>query len=925
MVEGDAPESDKDEPLRADIRLLGRKLGEVVRDQEGGEIFALIESVRQTSLRFHRDEDAGARDELDQMLTTLSRHGAIQTIRAFSYFSHLANIAEDQHHIRRNRAHRIAGTEPRDGSLALALKRVTEAGITADEVAVALGSALVSPVLTAHPTEVRRKSTLEREREIAALLAERDRGQMAPDEITDNEERLERAILTLWQTSILRRSRLGVPDEVNNALAYYDYTFLGELPRLYHDLEEALGRSVNGGLPPFFRMGSWIGGDRDGHPFVTDEVMETAFGMQSEKILSHYIDEVSELAQELSLDERLVSVSNEVAALAHDADDRSPHRQGEPYRRALIGVNNRLEATRRAFDLANGSGGGANGALNRGGNGAKPYPGATAFADDLTAVHRSLSANGSARLADGRLRNLRRAADVFGFHLATLDMRQNSDVHERVVADLLQQAGVEANYLALGEDERVAVLSAELSHPRLLVSPYLDYSELTTKELAILRQAVAMRARYGEAAIENAIISKADAPSDVLEVAVLLKEVGLMRPTDRTLALNIVPLFETIADLRAGPAIMDALFSLPAYQPLLASRGRLQEVMLGYSDSNKDGGFLTSRWEVFKAEAALVEVFARHDVHLRLFHGRGGSVGRGGGPSYEAIVAQPSGAVAGAIRITEQGEVVTGKYSNPELGRRNLEAIVAATLEATMLPGAAGDAPERYIEAVDVLSQHAFETYRALVYDTDGFEDYFWSATVIDEIANLNIGSRPASRKNSRAIEDLRAIPWVFSWSQCRVMLPGWYGFGSATDAFVDERGQEGLDLLREMAREWPFFHTLLSSLDMVLSKTDLAIASRYAELVPNAALRREVFARLREEHDLSQAMLLTITERETLLADNPLLARSIRNRFPYLDPLNHLQVELLRRHRSGDTDERVIHGINLTINGIAAGLRNSG
>ena len=925
MVEGDAPESDKDEPLRADIRLLGRKLGEVVRDQEGGEIFALIESVRQTSLRFHRDEDAGARDELDQMLTTLSRHGAIQTIRAFSYFSHLANIAEDQHHIRRNRAHRIAGTEPRDGSLALALKRVTESGITADEVAAALGSALVSPVLTAHPTEVRRKSTLEREREIAALLAERDRGQMAPDEITDNEERLERAILTLWQTSILRRSRLGVPDEVNNALAYYDYTFLGELPRLYHDLEEALGRSVNGGLPPFFRMGSWIGGDRDGHPFVTDEVMETALGMQSEKILSHYIDEVSELAQELSLDERLVSVSNEVAALAHDADDRSPHRQGEPYRRALIGVNNRLEATRRAFDLANGSGGGANGALNKGGNGAKPYPGATAFADDLTAVHRSLSANGSARLADGRLRNLRRAADVFGFHLATLDMRQNSDVHERVVADLLQQAGVEANYLALGEDERVAVLSAELSNPRLLVSPYLDYSELTTKELAILRQAVAMRARYGEAAIENAIISKADAPSDVLEVAVLLKEVGLMRPTDRTLALNIVPLFETIADLRAGPAIMDALFSLPAYQPLLASRGRLQEVMLGYSDSNKDGGFLTSRWEVFKAEAALVEVFARHDVHLRLFHGRGGSVGRGGGPSYEAIVAQPSGAVAGAIRITEQGEVVTGKYSNPELGRRNLEAIVAATLEATMLPGAAGDAPVRYIEAVDVLSQRAFETYRALVYDTDGFEDYFWSATVIDEIANLNIGSRPASRKNSRAIEDLRAIPWVFSWSQCRVMLPGWYGFGSATDAFVDERGQEGLDLLREMAREWPFFHTLLSSLDMVLSKTDLAIASRYAELVPNAALRREVFARLREEHDLSQAMLLTITERETLLADNPLLARSIRNRFPYLDPLNHLQVELLRRHRSGDTDERVIHGINLTINGIAAGLRNSG
>lgn len=909
---------DKDAPLREDIRLLGRVLGETVRGQEGGEIYTLIERVRQTSLRFHRGEDPGARAELEGILKDLSRHGTIQTIRAFSYFSHLANVAEDQHHIRRSRAHLTASSEPRNGSLRRTLKRLAAEGIDKERLEETFTDALISPVLTAHPTEVRRKSTLEREREIAALLAARDRGHLSPDELVENEAALERAVLTLWQTSILRRNRLGVEDEVTNGIAYYDYTFLSELPRLYAALEDDLAKAdpewEGVELPSFFRMGSWIGGDRDGHPFVTAEVLREALARQSNRILSHYVEQTQRLALELSLDERIVSVSEEVAALAERSDDVSPHRQGEPYRRALVGISARLDATCKVLGESDGA------PLPR-----EAYASAEAFLADLDAIDKSLRANGSARLAQGRLRHLRRAVKVFGFHLASLDLRQNSDVHARVLAELLAGAGVAENYEALSEEARLELLARELRTPRLLCSPFLDYSAETAKELDILRTAALMRTRYGAKSIVNYVISKADAASDVLEVAVLMKEVGLARPAGPSLDLNIVPLFETIADLRAGPTIMDQLFQLPIYAPLLDSRDRLQEVMLGYSDSNKDGGFLTSRWEVFKAETAMVDVFARNGVKLRMFHGRGGSVGRGGGPSYEAILSQPAGSVHGTIRITEQGEVITGKYSNAEVGRRNLEALAAATLEATLLPHDGNDTRPEFIAAMDELSASAFRTYRSLVYETENFEDYFWSSTVIGEIANLNIGSRPASRTNSRAIEHLRAIPWVFGWAQCRVMLPGWYGFGSAISAYLDAHGEKGLSELQTMAREWAFFRVLLSNLDMVLSKTDMAIASRYAELVKDKGLREEVFGRIRAEWQTTVSMLLKVTGYPELLGSNPLLARSIRNRFPYLDPMNHLQIELLKRHRAGDEDDRVIHGINLTINGIAAGLRNSG
>ncbi len=913
--------ADKDQPLRYDIRLLGRILGETIRSQEGERVFDLVEHIRQCSIRFHRDEDEAARRELESTLSSLPPEQTIRIIRAFGYFSHLANLAEDQHHIRRTRAHAMAASAPREGTMVYALARARDAGVARARLQAFFDSALISPVLTAHPTEVRRKSSIDREMEVAQLLAERDRMLFTPDELAANRKALRRAVLTLWQTSVLRKTRLRVVDEVANGLSYYDYTFLRELPRFYAELEDRLGTidpSWDGvPVPSFLRMGSWIGGDRDGNPFVTAEILREALRLQSRRALGFYLEELHALGGELSIDGRNHGVSLELRALAERSPDRSPHRQDEPYRRAISGMYARLAATAWSLDRLE--------APRHAVGDAPPYGTAAELGADLKTIFDSLAANGSLPVARGRLRALSRAVDVFGFHLAAIDLRQNADVHERVLAELFSGAGTGVRYRELDEDARVALLLDELKTARPLASRFLAYSDETKAELAILADAEAAHRRYGAAAVPNYVISKADGVSDVLEVAVLLKESGLLRPRDGVLAVDIVPLFETIDDLRRCGPVMDRLLAIPAYARLLEGRGRTQEVMLGYSDSNKDGGFLTSNWELYKAQRALVEVFAKHGVRLRLFHGRGGSVGRGGGPSYQAILAQPHGAVQGSIRVTEQGEVIAAKYSNPEVGRRNLEILAAATLEATLLQADQPAARPAFTQAMEELSGHAYRAYRSLVYETEGFERFFWESTVIGEIANLNIGSRPASRKNSRRIEDLRAIPWVFSWSQCRLMLPGWYGFGAAVRNWIATRPKDGLDLLRAMHREWPFFRTLLSNMDMVLAKSDIAIASRYAELVSDAELRAAVFARLRAEWQGTIDALLAVTGQRSLLEPNPLLARSIRNRFPYLDPLNHVQIALLRRHRAGATDAAVQQGIHLSINGIAAGLRNSG
>jgi len=920
LISAPADISSKDLPLRDDVRLLGRILGDTLREQEGEASFQLIENVRRAAISFRKTQDDRDRVQLEKILDGLSTSETLVVVRAFSYFSQLSNIAEDLHHNRRHRAHLKAGSTPKDGSLPLALDRVDKKQIDKKTMQAFLDSALISPVLTAHPTEVQRKSILDCQLIISRLLSNRDRMDMTPDDLADNENALRRFILILWQTRMLRTEKLNVRDEIKNGLEFYRYTFLSEIPKIYANLERKLearfGDDIN--IPPLLRVGSWIGGDRDGNPFVTHDVMLDAVQQHSALALEHFLNETHIMGTRLSLSDRLCDVSDELRKLSEASPDKASNRSDEPYRRALILIYSRLSATAKQLGhkLAQ---------LRPVDENATPYASPQAFMADLDVLIESLYKHGAIYLARGRLANMRRAAEVFGFHLAPLDMRQHSAIIEQTVSELFSHSSGKADYSDLDENSRRAVLLAALQSGKILLSDIGQYSDVAKSELLIMQAAAQVHERFGTAALPNHIISKTDAVSDMLELALVLQQVGLLQGSDK-LHINIIPLFETIEDLRGCGVIMNDLFSIPYYRKLLISRDNTQEVMLGYSDSNKDGGYLTANWELYKAELELVQVFAKHGVELRLFHGRGGTVGRGGGPSYDAILAQPPGSVNGQIRITEQGEVISSKYSNPEVGRRNLETLIAATLEATLLHhhGADSAMPE-YHRIMEELSLDAFTAYRKLVYETPGFTEFFFTATPIREIAELNIGSRPSSRKASDRIEDLRAIPWVFSWGLSRTLLPGWFGYGSAVKKFLEREGKSGLEQLRAMYKDWPFFRGLMSNMDMVLSKTDMGIASSYSELVADVEMRERIFGAIEREWNDTVKMLFKVTGNSSLLQDNPMFARSLLTRTPYIDPLNHLQISLLERHRAGDNSELVKRGIHLTINGIATGLRNSG
>ncbi|MGV0983288.1 MAG: phosphoenolpyruvate carboxylase [Limnohabitans sp.] len=926
---------DSERPLVEDIRLLGRILGDVIRTQEGPEAYELVEQIRKLSVAFRRDADHEADKALKKLLKGLPGDRAVSVIRAFTYFSHLANLAEDRHHIRRRAIHERAG-HTQEGSIDVALQRLRWAGITPKSISDMLATSYVSPVLTAHPTEVQRKSILDAERDIAHLLTERDaikaraamvnaaKDALTPKELAANEQQMRARVMQLWQTRLLRFTKLTVADEIENALSYYEATFLREIPKLYAELEEALPGQP---IASFLRMGQWIGGDRDGNPNVTAQTLEHALTRQSDVALRHYLTEVHYLGSELSLSAMLVPFGPEMQALAAKSPDTNEHRQDEPYRRALTGIYARLAAT-----LKNLTGGDA---ARHAVAPQNPYTSAEEFLADLRVIEASLCSHHGEAVAAQRLHPLIRAVEVFGFHLATVDLRQSSDKHEEVVAELLTTARVEKNYSQLDEHAKQALLLGLLNDARPLRVPGADYSEHAVSELAIFETAQRMLRTFGKQAIRHYIISHTETVSDLLEVLLLQKEVGLMRGTLDTEAINdliVVPLFETIEDLRNAAPIMRDFYALPGVAALVQRSGGEQDIMLGYSDSNKDGGIFTSNWELYRAEIALVELFDKlersHGITLRMFHGRGGTVGRGGGPSYQAILAQPPGTVRGQIRLTEQGEVIGAKFANPEIGRRNLETLVAATLEATLLQPTK-PATRAFLDAAAELSEASMDAYRGLVYDTPGFTDYFFGATPLKELAQLNIGSRPASRKALQKIEDLRAIPWGFSWGQCRLTLPGWLGFGSAVQAFLDKpdaaERKAALALLQKMYRQWPFFRTLLSNMDMVLAKSDLALASRYAELVGDSRLRKKIFTAIEAEWHRTADALAHITGEKNRLESNPALARSIRHRFPYIDPLHHLQVELIRRYREGKADERVQRGIHISINGIAAGLRNTG
>jgi len=639
--------------------------------------------------------------------------------------------------------------------------------------------------------------------------------------------------------------------------------------------------------------------------------MRQALRWQSKAALHLYLERLHALGAELSISAELAPMTPGLMNLAQRAHDPSQQRADEPYRLALTGIYARLAAT---YVKLTGETPPRPAAVE-----AEPYATPEAFRADLKVMLGALTTQLGDVFACGPLPELIRAVDIFGFHLATLDMRQNSAVHERTVAELIKTAGVCNDYAALDEDARCALLLSELAHGRLLASPYATYSDETRRELDTLAAAAEVKRLYGAQAIRAYIVSNTTSVSDLLEVYTLLKEVGLYGAGEppRT-EIFAEPLFETIDDLRSAAQTMQRYLEIPLVGALLKAPG-LQEVMIGYSDSNKDGSYLTSTWELFKASRALVEVVHGEGLRLQLFHGRGGAVGRGGGSSFEALLAQPAGTVGGRIRITEQGEVVANKYADPELARQSLETLTAGVVLTSLRRPPADELGEGRGEAMDKLAAASLAAYRKIV-EIPGFVDYFYAATPISEIADLNIGSRPTSRQATRTLAGLRAIPWVFSWSQSRAMLPGWYGFGSAV-----EKSGVPLETLAELAESWPFFAATLANMEMVLFKSDLAIAGRYASLVPDPALADAVFGQIRAEHQRTVDAVLRITRQSALLDKNPDLAAIIRARLPYIDPLNHLQIELIGRLRAGDASEAVRNGIHLTINGIAAGLRNTG
>lgn len=935
-------EQDATRPLRDDIRFLGGVLGDTIRDHEGPEVFDLIERVRIEAFRVRREEVG--RSAVAEMLDGVDIAVALPLIRAFSYFVLLANLAEDIQRDRRRAAHEAAGEPPQESSLAATYRKLDAAALDGAEVADLLTDALVSPVITAHPTETRRRTVFDVQTRITEMMRLRQRFSETERERADFELRIRRQVLALWRTALIRLQRLRIQDEIAVGLRYYEITLFDVIPAINAEVRAALRSRWPGVelLPrPMLRPGSWIGGDRDGNPYVTADVVRTAAQQAAAVAFGRYLHELVELEKSLAQSARLVPVTPEVAALAEIGYPNPATHADEPYRRALHGIWSRLAATaERALGAVPGRPG-EQGARSQAVNGAmpdtalpvgiaaQPYSSPQAVLDDLDAIDASMRSSGDGLLADDRLAALRYAIETFGFHLQGLDMRQNSEVHEQVVAEILAWAGVHSDYASLSEPERVELLAAELRTRRPLLGPHARLSELAAKELDIVRAARDVVDTFGTEAVPNYIISMCTSVSDMLEPALLLKEGGLLDPGEPdgppSCSVNIVPLFETIEDLGAGADTLAAALDVPVYRELVSAKGMRQEVMLGYSDSNKDGGYLAANWALYRAELDLIEVARKTGIRLRLFHGRGGTVGRGGGRSYDAILAQPAGAVQGSLRLTEQGEVIAAKYAESHAAHRNLESLIAGTLESTLLDveGLGADAEPSY-ELMDDLAARARAAYARLVHETPGFVEYFRQSTPVAEVGDLNIGSRPASRKPTNSVYDLRAIPWVMSWSQARVMLPGWYGTGAALEEWVGGDPQR-LATLSDLYQRWPFFRTVLSNLAQVMAKSDLDIAARYAELVDDVALREHIFGMIRDEHARTIRMHAAITGNDHLLADNPSLAESIHNRFPYLEPLNQMQVELLRRLRAGDDSELVKRGILLTMNGLATALRNSG
>jgi phosphoenolpyruvate carboxylase len=915
----------KDEPLRRDINMLGRSLGRIIVEQEGKGLLGAEEEIRLLCKRLRFRYDGGLDERLRRRISKMDERELERIARAFSVYFQLVNVAELYHRIRRGRQYESQGNGPQRNSTSSALEKLADEGLGPEDIGRALGSVSVDLVLTAHPTEAQRRTVRRKHHNVARMLDEMDSDRLTPKARRDAEGRLLEEISLLWQTSELRAERPRVEEEIQRVLFHFEDSLFESVLEVYRDLEEGLarvyGEEAPRETPPVLTFGSWVGGDGDGNPFVKPDTLLTAVGLHRELALRRHREQALKLARHLTQSTRRVDHSEELRASLERDEERFPEIAGrfegeaveEPYRRKLLFVAGRL---RHALE-APGS--------------PTAYGGAAELLEDLRVVQRSLLRHGGERAANGRFQDFVRGAEVFGFHLAKLDVRQESSRVAGAVAEVLKAEGHEEDYLELDEARRVEVLRGLLGGRGASEEPELEgLSEECRGVLETLGNVRRAAATVGEPTVETFVLSMARGASDVMGVAYLGRRMGLLEYDAEgrcvSAMLGISPLFETVDDLERAPEVLRGLLSDGAYRSYLAARGDEQEVMLGYSDSGKDAGWVTSNWTLFGAQERLSAVAREHGVGLRLFHGRGGSVGRGGGPSHGAILAQPPGTVGGRIRITEQGEVISFKYGLPGLARRNLDTVLAAVLEASVAP--ATEAPKgAWSEAMGRLSRRSREEYRALVYEDEDFPAFFQGATPIRELSLLNIGSRPAKRASQSGVEGLRAIPWVFAWTQNRLLLPSWYGAGTAFREEVERGGGPGL--LREMYEGWPFFKTLLDFMQMTLAKSDLRVAHAYTALVEDEGVRDRLWGRVSEEHALCVQALLAITGQENLLDANPVLQRSIRLRNPYVDPLSYIQVELLRRYRAlpEDSPERAaVEGpLLLTISAISSGMLNTG
>ena len=919
---------DAQKALAGDIRLLGNLLGDAIRHLAGDEAYELEEEIRAAAKELRANPSPAAARSLRDRINGLELPALRGLIRAFSVFFDLINLAEQQARVRALRHRSVNPNSPRAENAESALRLIASRGIPASEVADHLARALVVPVYTAHPSEARRRTVLEKLASVAGLLDRLEYGFLTPDERETAVGAIAEEVEALWLTNSVRSARPSVLDEVRQVLGLVETRLLTVVPRVYRKLESALETAYPGHpwkVPGFLRFGSWIGGDRDGHPNVTHDITAEAIRLHQETILKHYLERIEVLGGKLSHSAPFVVAGQALKeSLASDRllfPSLNTGKNDEPYRAKCLLIAAKLQRTLDFIHAHVVDWGARDGTPPAG-----VYIGRQGLLDDLTLIADDLKRAGAKATADGAVRDFVRLVEVFGLHLLTLDIRQHSGRHEQAIDEVLRAAGVCSNYASLTPDERFDVLAKELDSTRPLIPAHLHFSADTVEVIRTFRIMDAVLQQRCPEALGTYIISSTTDPAHLLEVLVLAREAGLFQPVEGISRIDIVPLFEALEPLKTSRVIMAKLFALPVYRRQLELRGHIQEAMIGYSDSNKESGFLQSAWALYRAQVDLTELGRGSGIVVQFFHGRGGAIGRGGGPSNHAILAQPRGTVDGRLRITEQGEMIADRYGHPAIAERHLEQVLDAVLR-TSFPDEADSPDPAWLSAMDDLAESSRRHYRQLVYETPEFLTYFEQATCVGEISELKIGSRPARRSAAKSIEQLRAIPWVFSWMQSRHTLPGWYGLGAAVTDYLKRR-PDGLGMLRDMYARWPFWRTLIDNAQMILAKADLVIARLYADLVSQPEIAEKIYGQIAEEHHSATDAVCRITGQAELLERSPVLKTSIDRRNPYVDPLSFIQLALLQRLRAGagrDSREELITGVLESINGVASGLKNTG